>query len=77
MSNYNIYVDLTSSNPLKFSQNRGNSERLSDSAPNNQNKALLSRIAGDFGNLSQDKLNFAAHISLYPVQKSDFSGGVA
>jgi hypothetical protein len=54
-----------------------NTTGLTDRTPTNQNKALLSRIAGDFGKISQNDANFAAQISLYPVQKSDFSGGVA
>ncbi len=55
---------------------QGNATGLTDNTPTNQNKALLSRIAGDFGLNCQNKPNFAAQISLYPVQKSDFLGGV-
>ena len=60
-----------------FPENPYDATGLTDRTPNSTDKSAISRIAGDFGNLSQDKLNFAAHISLYPVQKSDFLGGVA
>jgi len=52
-----------------------NATGLTDKTPNNQNKSAISRIAGDFGKISQNSLYFAAHISVIPVQKSDFSGG--
>jgi hypothetical protein len=53
-----------------------NTTGLTDRTPNSTNKSAISTIAGDFGRNCQNTLNFAAHISLYPVQKSDFSGGV-
>ena len=56
-------------------QNPQNTTGLTDNTPTNQNKSALSRIAGDFGDLSQNKPNFAAQISVIPVQKSDFLGG--
>ncbi|WP_147071775.1 hypothetical protein [Microcystis aeruginosa] len=56
-------------------QNPLNATGLTDKTPNNQNKSAISRIAGDFGKISQNSLYFAAHISVIPVQKSDFSGG--
>jgi len=76
MDNYNIYVDLTSSNPLKNSQNRGNSERLSDRKITSPIKPLLSRISGNFGKISQNSLNFAARVGLGTAQKMSFLGGV-
>jgi len=60
-----------------FPENPYNTTGLTDNTPTNQNKALLSRIAGDSGRNCQDKPNFTAHISVIPVQKISFLGGVA
>jgi len=76
MDNYNIYVDLLSSNPLKFSQNRGNSERLSDRKITSPIKPAISRIKAYLGRNCQNSLNFAARGLKIAAQKSDFLGGV-
>ena len=76
MDNYNIYVDLTSSNPLKNSQNRGNSERLSDRKITSPIKSAISRIKANFGKISQNSLNFTARVGLGTAQKI-MIGGVA
>lgn len=55
-------------------KNPQNTTGLTDRTPTNQNKALLSRIAGDFGKISQNDANFAAHISVIPVQKIMIGG---
>ncbi|MCZ8068377.1 MAG: hypothetical protein O9287_21250 [Microcystis sp. LE17-20D] len=57
-------------------KNPQNTTGLTDRTPTNQNKALLSRIAGDFGKISQNDANFAAQIVSLPVQKISFLGGV-
>ncbi|MCA2504771.1 MAG: hypothetical protein IM550_06530 [Microcystis sp. M54BS1] len=74
---YNTYVDLLSSNPLKFSQNRGNSERLTDRKITSPIKPAISRIKANFGRNCQDKPSFAARGLKIAAQKSDFLGGVS
>ncbi|MCA2653024.1 hypothetical protein [Microcystis sp. M061S2] len=44
---------------------------LSDRTPTNQNKSAISSLSVNFGNLSQNSLNFAARVSLATAQKSD------
>ena len=66
-----------SSNPLKFSQTRGNSERLTDRKITSPIETRISRIKANFAKINQNDANFAAHISVIPVQKINFSGGVA
>jgi len=49
---------------------------LSDRKITSPIETRISRIKVNFGSLSQNKPIFTAQIVLYPVQKSDFSGGV-
>jgi len=71
MPNHNIYVSLLS---RVFSQNPYNTTGYHDRTPNSTDKSAISRIARDFGNLSQNDANFAAHISVIPVQKIMIGG---
>jgi hypothetical protein len=73
MDNYNTNRSLASRVSQK---NPYDATGSCDNTPTNQNKSAISRIAGDFGSLSQNSLNFTAQISLSPVQKINFLGGV-
>ncbi|MFY7934135.1 MAG: hypothetical protein ACOVO7_16300 [Microcystis aeruginosa] len=71
---YNIYVSLLSRvSPL----NPYDATGLSDNSITSPIKPLLSRIKANFGRNCQNSLNFTAQISVIPVQKINFSGGVA
>jgi hypothetical protein len=73
MENYTIKLPQKSRVSQK---NPYNTTGLTDKTPTSTNKAVISSLSVNFGDLSQDKPNFAAQIALYPVQKINFFGGV-
>jgi hypothetical protein len=66
MDKYNTNRSLKS---RIFPKNPYSTTGLTDKTPTNQNKAAISSLSVNFGNLSQNSLNFAAQTSLYPAQK--------
>jgi hypothetical protein len=73
MDNYNTNRSFLSRVSQK---NPYDATGLSDNSITSPIEALLSRIKVNFGLNCQNSLNFAAHISVIPVQKINFLGGV-
>jgi len=67
-------MNITRKSPQKSSiplKNPYDATGLSDRTPNNQNKSAISTIAGDFGKISQNSLNFVARLLNSTAQKSN------
>jgi len=67
-------MNITIKTPQKssnFSKNPYDATGSCDNTPTKQNKAVISRIAGDFGLNCQNDANFAARAGLGAAQKSN------